>query len=221
MPPENEYSCSALILKHGFHVPQVILIGDSGTGKSCLLQSFLKQRIGQVSHHTVGVEFGAKTVQVGGKVARLQIWDTAGQERFKAVTRSYYRGAASAIIVYDIANRSSFDHVATWLVEAKELSCSEGLVTALVGNKSDLGEQRQVTFVEGSCLAQEHEMLFLEASALSSDSVEEIFLKVARSVLVRLDEKLLDVSNVAMLSPASLSLKAPTKPMSPSIYDCC
>ena len=89
----------------------------------------MKQRIGQVSHHTVGVEFGAKTVQVGGKVARLQIWDTAGQERFKAVTRSYYRGAASAIIVYDIANRSSFDHVATWLVEA--VACNVAPATVI------------------------------------------------------------------------------------------
>jgi Ras-related protein Rab-4B len=122
--------------------------------------------------------------------------------------------------VYDITKRVSFENLERWLTEVREHADSKVQII-LVGNKSDLGEQRQVTFVEGSCLAQEHEMLFLEASAHSSDSVEEIFLKVARSVLVRLDDKLLDVSNVALLSPASLSLKAPTKPMSPSIYDCC
>uniref|UniRef100_A0A674P182 RAB4B, member RAS oncogene family n=1 Tax=Takifugu rubripes TaxID=31033 RepID=A0A674P182_TAKRU len=79
-----------------------LVIGSAGTGKSCLLHQFIENKFKQDSNHTIGVEFGSRVVNVGGKTVKLQIWDTAGQERFRSVTRSYYRGAAGALLVYDI-----------------------------------------------------------------------------------------------------------------------
>eukprot|EP00960_Hanusia_phi_P031713 749446-Hanusia_phi.AAC.6 len=110
---------------------------DMGVGKSCLLQQFTEKRFPEDQPHTIGIEFGTRVCEVNGKVIKLQIWDTAGQERFRAVTRSYYRGAAGAIMVYDITTRSSFNHLATWLTDARnhtnpryECWCLYGFLTA-------------------------------------------------------------------------------------------
>lgn len=105
--------------------------------------------------HTIGVEFGSKIVNIGGKSTKLQIWDTAGQERFRSVTRSYYRGAAGALLVYDITSRDSFNALANWLRDARTLA-SPNIVILLVGNKKDLEESREVTFTEASQFAQEN-----------------------------------------------------------------
>lgn len=104
------------------------------------------------------MEFGSKIVNIGGKSTKLQIWDTAGQERFRSVTRSYYRGAAGALLVYDITSRDSFNAVSNWLRDARTLA-SPNIVILLIGNKKDLEESREVTFVEASQFAQENGML--------------------------------------------------------------
>lgn len=107
------------------------------------------------SSHTIGVEFGSRIVNVGGKSVKLQIWDTAGQERFRSVTRSYYRGAAGALLVYDTTSRESFNALTNWLSDARTLA-SPNIVILLVGNKKDLEEPREVTFLEASTFAQEN-----------------------------------------------------------------
>lgn len=107
------------------------------------------------SSHTIGVEFGSRIVNVGGKSVKLQIWDTAGQERFRSVTRSYYRGAAGALLVYDTTSRDSFNALNNWLNDARTLA-SPNIVILLVGNKKDLEEARDVTFLEASTFAQEN-----------------------------------------------------------------
>ncbi len=127
---------------------------------------------------------------MGGKRVKLQIWDTAGQERFRAVTRSYYRGAAGAIIVYDISNRDSFSHVQQWLNDAQQLA-GEHICMMVVGNKADLQGEREVTFLEASRVAQEAEVLFLETSALTGEGVEDIFMRVARGIHARASSLLL------------------------------
>ena len=109
------------------------------------------------SSHTIGVEFGSRIVNVGGKSVKLQIWDTAGQERFRSVTRSYYRGAAGALLVYDTTSRDSFNALTNWLNDARTLA-SPNIVILLVGNKKDLEEARDVTFLEASSFAQENGM---------------------------------------------------------------
>eukprot|EP01121_Diplochlamys_sp_Union-15-3_P002192 TRINITY_DN1190_c0_g1_i2.p1 TRINITY_DN1190_c0_g1~~TRINITY_DN1190_c0_g1_i2.p1 ORF type:complete len:125 (+),score=8.82 TRINITY_DN1190_c0_g1_i2:83-457(+) len=104
------------------YIFKYIIIGDMGVGKSCILHQFTEQRFIPDSPNTLGVEFGARVVDVMGKKVKLQIWDTAGQERFRAVTRSYYRGAAGALLVYDITRRSSFLHLTSWLTDARNLT---------------------------------------------------------------------------------------------------
>ncbi|KXJ17758.1 Ras-related protein Rab-4B [Exaiptasia diaphana] len=161
------------------------------------LEEILKLRmlqrivVKQDSSHTIGVEFGSKIINVGGKSVKLQIWDTAGQERFRSVTRSYYRGAAGALLVYDISSRETFNSLTNWLTDARTLA-SPNIVIILVGNKKDLDADREVTFLEASRFAQENDLIFLETSALSGENVEEGFLKCSRTILNKIESGELD-----------------------------
>jgi len=139
----------------------------------------------------IGVEFSSRTIKLGEKRIKLQLWDTAGQERFRSVTRSYYRGAAGAILVYDITSRASFSNLSRWLADARALA-SPQLVTVLVGNKSDRDEDREVEWAEASRWAAENDLHFLEASSLSGDNVEAPFLLCARSILLAIESGTLD-----------------------------
>lgn len=105
-----------------------------GVGKSCLLLQFTDKRFQPVHDLTIGVEFGARMITIDGKQIKLQIWDTAGQEAFRSITRSYYRGAAGALLVYDITRRETFNHLTTWLEDARQHSNSN-MVIMLIGNK--------------------------------------------------------------------------------------
>lgn len=168
-----------------------IIIGDAATGKSCILHRFIDNKFRKDSTHTIGVEFGSKVIEVGGKTAKLQVWDTAGQERFRSVTRSYYRGAAGAILVYDITSRESFNHVSSWLADARSLA-NPDIVIILVGNKVDLEADREVTFLEASRFAQENDLMFLETSALTGIRVQEVFLKCARTIWTKIEQGVLN-----------------------------
>eukprot|EP00824_Muranothrix_gubernata_P008908 TRINITY_DN21487_c0_g1_i1.p1 TRINITY_DN21487_c0_g1~~TRINITY_DN21487_c0_g1_i1.p1 ORF type:complete len:214 (-),score=36.57 TRINITY_DN21487_c0_g1_i1:21-662(-) len=173
-----------------------IIIGDTGTGKSCILHQFIEKKFKKGSSHTIGVEFGSKILSVGGKNVKLQIWDTAGQERFRSVTRSYYRGAAGALLVYDITNRDTYNHLVSWLTDARTLASSD-ISIVVVGNKSDLKDDREVTYLEASRLSQENDLMFLETSALTGEGVEEVFLKCARSILNKIDSGQVDPARLA------------------------
>jgi len=167
-----------------------IVIGDTAVGKSCLLHRFIDNKFKKESSHTIGVEFGSKIVEVGGRNVKLQIWDTAGQERFRSVTRSYYRGAAGAILVYDITNRDTYNHVSSWLSDARSLA-NRDIAIILAGNKTDL-PNREVTFLEASRFAQENDLMFLESSTLTGDGVEEVFMKCARTILSKINSGVLN-----------------------------
>jgi small GTP-binding protein len=117
-----------------------IVIGDSAVGKSCLLLQFTDQRFKTEHDVTIGVEFGARTVNVAGELVKLQIWDTAGMESFKSITRAYYRGSAAALLVFDVTSRSSFDNIAHWLKEAQQ-NTSSRVTILVIGNKIDLSEE--------------------------------------------------------------------------------
>jgi Ras-related protein Rab-2A len=114
-----------------------IIVGDTGVGKSCALLQFTDERFQPVHDLTIGVEFGAKMITIENRQIKLQIWDTAGQESFRSITRSYYRGAASALLMYDITRRETFNHLTRWLEEINKNSNSN-IVIMLIGNKSDL-----------------------------------------------------------------------------------
>eukprot|EP00002_Diphylleia_rotans_P025429 TRINITY_DN5024_c0_g1_i3.p1 TRINITY_DN5024_c0_g1~~TRINITY_DN5024_c0_g1_i3.p1 ORF type:complete len:153 (-),score=29.17 TRINITY_DN5024_c0_g1_i3:763-1221(-) len=140
-----------------------IIIGDMGVGKSCLLRQFTEKRFVSDVPHTIGVEFGTRLCQVNSKQVKLQIWDTAGQERFRAVTRSYYRGAAGALMIYDCTRRATYTHITSWLTDARNLT-NPNTVIMMIGNKTDL-PNREVSFEEAQKFADENGLLFMETSA--------------------------------------------------------
>jgi len=172
-----------------------LVIGSAGTGKSCILHQFIEGKFKEDSSHTIGVEFGSKIVNVGGKAVKLQIWDTAGQERFRSVTRSYYRGAAGALLAYDITSRETYNAAANWLTDARTLA-SPNIVILLVGNKRDLDADREVTYLEASRFAQENELMFLETSAVTGENVEEAFLKCSKTILCKIESGELDPERI-------------------------
>jgi small GTP-binding protein len=166
---------------------KIILIGDSGTGKSCLLHSYIEGSFKASPTHTLGVEFGSKRVELLGKRLKLQIWDTAGQERFRSVTNSYYRGAAAAVLVYDITCPETFQKLSGWINDVKNYAKKE-ISLIVVGNKSDLAEERKVTMVEAAGFCQMHSVQMIETSAMTGENVELAFSRVAESVLEKMKE---------------------------------
>merc|ERR1712060_313113 len=173
-----------------------IIIGDTGVGKSCLLLQFTDKRFQPVHDLTIGVEFGARMVSIDGKQIKLQIWDTAGQESFRSITRSYYRGAAGALLVYDITRRETFNSLASWLDDARQ-HANANMTIMLIGNKSDLTHRRAVTTEEGEAFAKEHGLVFMETSAKTAHNVEEAFINTARKIYDKIEQGVFDVSNEA------------------------
>lgn len=153
---------------------KLLLIGDSGVGKSCLLLRFADDTYTDSYISTIGVDFKIRTIELDSKIVKLQIWDTAGQERFKTITSSYYRGAHGIIIVYDVTDRESFNNVRTWMQEIEKYAM-ENVNKLLVGNKCDLTSKKVVTYDEGKELADSYGIRFVETSAKSSHHVEMAF----------------------------------------------
>lgn len=135
-------------------------------------------------------------INIDGKQIKLQIWDTAGQESFRSITRSYYRGAAGALLVYDITRRDTFNHLTTWLDDARQHS-SSNMVIMLIGNKSDLESRREVKREEGEAFAREHGLVFMETSAKTAAGVEEAFINTAREIYEKIQEGAFDINNEA------------------------
>ncbi|XP_059628367.1 ras-related protein RABC2a-like [Cornus florida] len=165
---------------------KILLIGDSGVGKSSLLLSF----ISNMNHPlqdlspTIGVDFKIKHLTVGGKRLKLTIWDTAGQERFGTLTNSYYRGAHGIILVYDVTRRETFTNLSEiWAKEVELYSTNPECIKILVGNKVDRDSERAVTIEEGMALAREHKCLFLECSAKTRENVLRCFKEVIIKIL--------------------------------------
>ena len=171
-----------------------IIIGDTGVGKSCLLLQFTDKRFQPVHDLTIGVEFGARMISIDNKQIKLQIWDTAGQESFRSITRSYYRGAAGALLVYDITRRDTFNHLTSWLDDARQHSNSN-MTIMLIGNKSDLEHRRAVTYEEGEQFAKENGLIFLETSAKTAQNVEEAFINTAKKIYDKIQQGVFDVAN--------------------------
>jgi len=171
-----------------------IIIGDTGVGKSCLLLQFTDKRFQPVHDLTIGVEFGARMVAIENKQVKLQIWDTAGQESFRSITRSYYRGAAGALLVYDITRRDTFKHLSVWLEEARQHSQSN-MTIMLIGNKNDLEHRRAVSYEEGKAFADTNGLIFMETSAKTAFNVEQAFINTAEKIHENIISGVIDVSN--------------------------
>jgi small GTP-binding protein len=171
-----------------------IIIGDAAVGKSNLLLRYAHGQFKAEYQLTIGVEFGAKNVEIRNKIYRVQIWDTAGQESFRSITRAYYKNSVCALVVYDISSRDSFNNVSTWIEDCKNQSPST-IYMVLVGNKKDLDDRRQVTTEEGQELADKFGMQFYETSAKTGENVENIFIDSADVIAKKIDENYYDLEN--------------------------
>uniref|UniRef100_A0A8B9S4I4 small monomeric GTPase n=1 Tax=Apteryx owenii TaxID=8824 RepID=A0A8B9S4I4_APTOW len=169
-------------LPTGPGLPAVMLVGDSGVGKTCLLVRFKDGAFLAGSFiSTVGIDFRNKVLTVDGVKVKLQIWDTAGQERFRSVTHAYYRDAHALLLLYDVTNKASFDNIQAWLTEIHEYA-QQDVVLMLLGNKVDSAQDRVVKREDGEKLAKEYGVPFMETSAKSGLNVELAFTAIAKEL---------------------------------------
>lgn len=197
---------------------KLLLIGDSGVGKSCLLLRFCDDAWTPSFITTIGIDFKIRTIELDGKRIKLQIWDTAGQERFRTITTAYYRGAMGILLVYDVTDERSFNNIRTWHANIEQ-HASEGVNKILIGNKSDWTDKRAVTEEQGRELANELGIKFMETSAKINEGVEEAFFTLARDIKARLIDSQAD-SAVPAMSAGDGSVKV-NQPQSQTTSNCC
>ncbi|XP_052178260.1 ras-related protein Rab11D [Diospyros lotus] len=178
---------------------KLVLIGDSGVGKSNLLSRFTKNEFNLESKSTIGVEFATKSLTIDGKVIKAQIWDTAGQERYRAITSAYYRGAVGALLVYDVTRRPTFENVGRWLKELRDHT-DPNIVVMLIGNKSDLRHLVAVPTDDGKALAERESLYFMETSALEATNVDNAFTEVLNQIYHIVSKKAVEAGQQASAS---------------------
>ncbi|KAG0672351.1 GTP-binding protein [Maudiozyma exigua] len=166
-------------------IMKILLIGDSGVGKSCLLVRFVEDKFSPSFITTIGIDFKIKTVDINGKKVKLQLWDTAGQERFRTITTAYYRGAMGIILVYDVTDERTFTNVNQWFKTVSD-HANDDAQLLLVGNKSDM-DTRVVSYEQGESLAKELGLPFIEASAKDDTNVNDIFFTLAKLIQEKID----------------------------------
>jgi len=160
---------------------KIVVIGDSGVGKTNILSRFIDGEFVLASKPTIGVEFATKYMEVEGNVIKLQIWDTAGQERYRAITSAYYRGAVGALLVYDISDRNTFQNAERWLKELRDHT-GTNTVVMLVGNKSDMEHLRAVEKDDAAAFSAKHNVSFIETTALENTCVESAFRETVTAI---------------------------------------
>jgi len=169
---------------HDFLI-KLLLIGDSGVGKSSLLLRFSDDSFTQSFITTIGIDFKIKTLEIDGKRIKLQIWDTAGQERFRTITTAYYRGAMGILLVYDVTDENSFENIRNWIRNIEQ-HAAENVNKLLIGNKSDMESEKAVETKRGEDLANEYGITFFECSAKTNVNVTEAFTHIAVQIKDRL-----------------------------------
>jgi small GTP-binding protein len=160
---------------------KIVIVGDSGVGKSGIFSRFSRNYFDVDSKATLGVEFFSKTIKMGTKTIKAQVWDTAGQERFRALAKNYYRGSTGVMLVYDTTNFESFRNLERWLQEVKD-NAEKGYVGLLIGNKCDLIDQRAVKKEEALSFAQSNGLIFMESSARKDMNIKEAFDKILTQI---------------------------------------
>ncbi|XP_066525625.1 ras-related protein Rab-19-like [Hoplias malabaricus] len=189
---------------------KIILIGDTNVGKTCVVHSFKTGIFSERQQNTIGVDFTVRTLNIEGKKVKMQVWDTAGQERFRTITQSYYRSAHGAMIAYDITRKTTFDSIPHWINEVEQYGAANVLL-ALIGNKCDLGSERQVEFTEACSIAKERGILVaLETSAKENQNVEKAFMMMAQELMV---QNGLAVKDDAWVNSPGILLRSNSRPI--------
>ena len=186
---------------------KIVLIGDTSVGKTNILSKYLSNEFDPDSKATVGVEFGTRDFQIENNKVKVQIWDTAGQERYRSITNAYYKGAKGSLLVYDITNPKTFENLDKWLSDLKS-NAEEKISVVLIGNKSDLEEERQISIEQGKEKAAFFKLAFMETSALNGNNIEKAFNELITDVYknhhemfekqakVEISDKAIDLENV-------------------------
>ena len=170
------------------HLLKLLLIGDSGVGKSCILLRYSDDSFTQSYITTIGIDFKIKQINTGGSKVKLQIWDTAGQERFRTITTAYYRGAMGILLVYDVTDEASFGAVENWMRQIDE-NANKDVVKLLIANKCDCDEKdRKVTSADGRSIADKYGMKFFETSAKMNVNIDEAFSTIAEDIVSGIKE---------------------------------
>lgn len=185
-------------IKNYDSIMKILLVGDSGVGKSCLLVRFVEDRFNPSFITTIGIDFKIKTIDINGKKVKLQLWDTAGQERFRTITTAYYRGAMGIIMVYDVTDERTYANIKQWYKTVTEHSNDDAQIL-LVGNKSDM-DTRVVTHEQGETLAEELNIPFIESSAKDDTNVNDVFFTLAKLIQEKLDSNVIqsDINNAGI-----------------------
>ena len=173
---------------------KVVVVGDSGVGKTNLIKRFVSNTYNPNTKATVGVEFLSKSYKINNQVFKIEIWDTAGQERYKSITAAYYKGAKGALIVYDITQKESFENINKWMSEVRDKSAKD-LKIMIVGNKTDLENERQVSTDDALERAKELESPVMEASALDGNNVKAAFYDLLKEMYKEIKKKIDIVEN--------------------------
>lgn len=174
---------------------KIVLIGDTNVGKTNILSRLVDNKFNADSKATIGVEFGSKIFKFDGSTVKVQIWDTAGQERYHAITTAYYRGSAGAVLVYDISNKESLDHVRSiWLMNLNTV-LENSIPKMLLGNKQDLENERKISTESGRTLAVSENMAFFETSAFSGENVNLAFESFVRTIYEMEKNKMVPAGN--------------------------
>ena len=166
-----------------------MLLGDSGVGKSCIILRYIEDTFSINLMNSIGVDFKLKNIEIDNKKIKLQIWDTAGQERFRTITTSYYKGAHAIVIVFDITDKESFEHVKIWMQDIDKFA-KQGVMRILVGNKCDLEHQRAVTKEEGNEMALKYGIKYIETSAKDTINIEELFVETTKTLMNKQQQNL-------------------------------
>ncbi|XP_011187606.1 ras-related protein Rab-18 [Zeugodacus cucurbitae] len=160
---------------------KLLIIGESGVGKSSLIRRFVEDKFDDNHDVTIGMDFKSKVINIDGLEYKLALWDTAGAERFRSLTPSFYRKALGAVLVYDITNRESLTKLEAWLAELENYSDNPNIATIVVGNKMD--KERVISREEGLKFARKHRALFLEASAKGDKFVADVFKEIVEKIV--------------------------------------
>lgn len=174
-----------------------VVVGDSGVGKTCLVDQFTQETFQEAHLTTIGVNLAEvrRSIQINDSEVKVQVWDTAGMEVYRSLTAAYYRNTAVTLLVYDVTRRSTFENLPTWFKDIKEACNNSHMIVLVVGNKIDLQAERQISRQEGKQFATQNKLFFMETSAKNRETVEKVFFLTARMYYEKIDMGYIDIYN--------------------------